>query len=143
MYNYLITVKFFLQFYLNIRFEIRSMGKFKYIIVVFILFSLTGHCFKLPETAPTFAFSNVKKSTSLTASQAHDDLVNQIKVFKRKNKSKGLLVIVPHVPKLYFSEVYIYHDFFAQKTTNNYSCSLHYVQLKRGPPVLQKLSSTC
>lgn len=113
------------------------MGKFKYIVLVFILFSLTGHGFKSP-VLPSYQFSNVKKTTALTASEQQNDVANQVQVFKRKYKSKGLLVIVPHVPKLYFLQDYIYHDFFAQKTINNYSCSLHYVQLKRGPPLAEK-----
>jgi hypothetical protein len=54
--------------------------------------------------------------------------------FKRKYRTKGIQVIMPHIALLSFRQVNLSTDLILPRVKSNGTFHIHYVQGKRGPP---------
>jgi len=54
--------------------------------------------------------------------------------FKRKFRTKGVEVAIPHISDLSFVQIATYNEFILAPVENTHSSFLHCVERKRGPP---------
>lgn len=128
----LTAINFIVTIYLKFRFT-DSVRQLKIIILLLLCCG-----FSTPNAAlfrsKSIGSTEVNEKTHFSGKKDQNLAKDQITLFKRKVKTKGLLVIVPHIPKIYSLQDYVYNEYFFQKESKDYYCSLHYVQCKRGPP---------